>query len=56
MERKTTSIKINPELWQDVKIHCIKEKKDISEWLEEIIKENLRPNRDKKNKFYTNIL
>lgn len=42
MEKKTTSIKINPELWQDVKIHCIKEKIDISDWLEKIIKENLK--------------
>lgn len=56
MERKTTSIKINPELWQEVKIHCIKEKKDISEWLEEIIKENLKYNKDKKNKSYTKML
>jgi len=42
MERKTTSIKIDPKIWEDVKIHCIKEHKDISVWLEEIIKENLK--------------
>jgi len=42
MEKKTTSIKINPELWQEVKIHCIKEHIDISDWLEKIIKDNLK--------------
>lgn len=42
MERKTTSIKVNPELWEDVKIFCIKQKTDISDWLEKIIKENLK--------------
>ena len=42
MERKTTSIKINPKLWEDVKIHCIKQHIDISDWLEKIIKENLK--------------
>jgi len=42
MERKTTSIKVNPELLEDVKIFCIKQKTDISDWLEKIIKENLK--------------
>ena len=42
MERKTTSIKISPELWQEVKIHCISQQVDISDWLEKIIKENLK--------------
>ena len=41
MERKTTSIKINPELWKKVKIHCIKEGKDISEYIEELIKNDI---------------
>ena len=42
MERKTTSIKISPEIWQEVKIHCIKQQIDISDWLEKIIKDNLK--------------
>jgi len=42
MEKKTTSIKINPDLWQEVKIYCIKNKIDISDWLEKIIKEKLK--------------
>jgi len=41
MERKTTSIKINPELWEEVKINCIRQKIDISNWLENIIMEKL---------------
>jgi hypothetical protein len=42
MEKKTTSIKINPELWQEVKIYCIKQKIDISDWLEKIINKELK--------------
>ncbi len=42
MERKTTSIKVSPQLWEDVKIFCIRQKIDISDWLEKIIKENLK--------------
>ena len=42
MERKTTSIKISPEIWQEVKIHSIMQQVDISDWLEKIIKENLK--------------
>lgn len=41
MVKKKTSLVIEEDLWQDVKIHCIKEKKDISDWLEEIIKKEL---------------
>jgi len=42
IERKTTSIKINPELWEKVKIFCIKQKTDISTWLESLIKKELK--------------
>ncbi len=42
MERKTTSIKINPQLWKEVRKHCIDKEVDISEYLEELIKENLK--------------
>ena len=42
MAKKKTSLVIEEDLWQDVKIHCIKQKKDISEWLEKIIKKELK--------------
>ena len=42
MTRVTTSIKIDPELWKRVKIHCIKTGEDISEYIEKLIKEDLR--------------
>jgi len=42
MVKKKTSLVIDENLWQDVKIHCIKEKRDISAWLEEIIKKELK--------------
>jgi len=41
MQRKTTSIKIDPELWKKVKIYCINKGIDISEYLEELIKKDL---------------
>jgi hypothetical protein len=40
--RKTTSLKIDEELWKEVKIHCIKIGKDISEYIEELARENLK--------------
>ena len=42
MQRTTTSIKIDPELWKKVKIKSIRENKDISEYLEELIKKDLK--------------
>jgi predicted DNA-binding protein len=41
MTRKTTSIKIDSELWKRVKKHCIDAEKDVSEYLEELIKKDL---------------
>ena len=41
MERKTTSIKMDPELWKRVKKHCIDEEIDISEFIEDLLKKNL---------------
>jgi len=41
MVKKKTSLVIDEDLWQEVKIHCIKEKRDISEWLTELIKKEL---------------
>ena len=41
MARKTTSIKIDPELWKKVKKHCIDIDTDISDFIEELLKKNL---------------
>ena len=41
MERKTTSLKIDPELWKRVKKHCIDRDMDISDFVEELLKNNL---------------
>ena len=42
MVKKKTSLVIEEDLWQEVKIHCIKQKKDISDWLEKIIRKELK--------------
>ncbi|MFA6073465.1 MAG: hypothetical protein WC758_05105 [Candidatus Woesearchaeota archaeon] len=42
MERKTTSIKIDPELWKEAKKHCIDAEIDISEYVETLIRKNLK--------------
>lgn len=42
MIRKTTSIKINPEIWKKVKKICIDKDIDISDWLEELIEKELK--------------
>ena len=42
MAKKKTSLVIDEDLWQDVKIHCIKNKVDIQDWLEELIRKELR--------------
>ncbi|MBU0906846.1 MAG: hypothetical protein KKD18_00340 [Nanoarchaeota archaeon] len=42
MAKKKTSLVIDEDLWQEVKIHCIKERRDISEWMEEIIRKELK--------------
>lgn len=41
-KRDTTSIKINPYLWKQVKKHCIDEELEISEYLEKLIKKDLK--------------
>ena len=42
MARKTTSLKIDEQVWKDLKIHCIKIDREISEYLEQLIKESLK--------------
>ena len=41
-KRDTTSIKINPFLWKQVKKHCIDAEIEISEYLEKLIKRDLK--------------
>jgi len=41
MKRKTTSFKIDPEIWKKVKIYCAEKEIDIADFLEESIKEKL---------------
>jgi len=41
-DRKTTSIKINPDIWDKFKIYAIQKKVDMSDILEEMIKKELK--------------
>ena len=41
-ERKTTSIKVDPQLWKDFKKHAIDQDKDISDIIEEMIRRELK--------------
>ncbi len=42
MPKKTTSLKIDEELWKRIKIHCINEGLDISEFIERISREAIK--------------
>jgi len=42
MIRKTTSIKIDPELWKKVKKICIDKDIDVSVYIEDLIKKDLK--------------
>jgi len=42
MVRKTTSIMVDPELWKKVKLHCISNDIEVSEYLEKLIKKDLK--------------
>jgi len=42
MVKKTTSIKFDTELWKEVKKRCIDLEIDISEYLEELVKKELK--------------
>jgi hypothetical protein len=47
MVRKTTSIRIDAELWKNVKKKCIDMDLNISEYVEELIKEGLNKTKKK---------
>lgn len=40
--RKATSIKFDENLWKEVKIHCIQLGIDISNYLEDLVKKDLK--------------
>jgi len=42
MERKTTSIKVDPRLWKEFKKYAIDQDKDLSDVLEEMIREKIK--------------
>ena len=42
MTRKTTSLKVDEELWKKVKIRCIEEDIEISKFTEEALKGRLK--------------
>jgi len=42
MNKKKTSIKIDPNLWKEVKKLCIDKDQDISNYLETLIKKDLK--------------
>ncbi|MFH1787378.1 MAG: hypothetical protein ABH811_01145 [archaeon] len=48
MVRKTTSLKIDEDLWKEVKIHCIMNNFEISEYIENLINSNLKKKGSKK--------
>mgnify|MGYP001043443958 CR=1 FL=1 len=41
-ERKTTSVKIDPRLWKELKKYAIDQDKDLSDILEEMIRERVK--------------
>lgn len=41
VNRKTTSIKINPEIWNKFKIYCIGKNQDMSDVLEKLIEKEV---------------
>ncbi|KHO45521.1 MAG: hypothetical protein QS98_C0010G0047 [archaeon GW2011_AR3] len=42
MPRKTTSLKIDSELWKSVKKHCIDKEIDISDYIESLVRADLK--------------
>jgi predicted HicB family RNase H-like nuclease len=41
-EKKKTSIKIDPELWKEIKIEAIRREMDISEFVEQTLRKELK--------------
>jgi len=47
-ETTNTSVRVNTKLWEDFKIWCIKNKISMSEKLEELVKEVLKNDENRK--------
>jgi hypothetical protein len=45
MPRKTTSLKVDEDLWKRVKKHCIDKDIDVSDYVESLIKNDLSKNK-----------
>jgi predicted HicB family RNase H-like nuclease len=41
IKRETTSLKIDPQLWKEVKIEAIRQDKDVSEFVENALRKEL---------------
>ena len=41
-ERVTKSLKISPEIWKEIKIYCAEKEIEISEYVETLVKDNLK--------------
>jgi len=40
--RKVTSLKIDPGIWKEVKLHCVREEINISDYIEKLFIEKLK--------------
>ncbi|MGV8152542.1 MAG: hypothetical protein ACP5OG_05665 [Candidatus Nanoarchaeia archaeon] len=40
--RVTKSLKIDPEIWKEMKKHCVDLEKEMSEYIEDLIKKDLK--------------
>jgi len=45
-KRVTTSIKVNPEFWKNVKIYCIKNNLEISKFVEDTLEKVIKKKTD----------
>jgi len=41
MERRTTSVKVNPEIWKKFKLYCIENDLEMGEELEKMVEEKI---------------
>ena len=48
MARKTTSLKVDEEVWKKAKIHCILNNKDLSEFIESLLIKELKLKKEDK--------
>lgn len=47
MDKETKSIRVDPELWDDAKIHCVQEHIDISKYIDLIMRNDLHNGKTK---------